>query len=273
MSTCEANVSAILINLRHLEATTKLITKITGLGNLTCLQDLKKFTVRKAKGHKIKELKEMNELRGNLRIKKLENVFSGKQASEANLYAKEFLHTLSLEWSDERSVNCEGENLHEEVLEALQPHHDLKELTITGYAGLQNSDSLHWSRLSALHINECVNLASLQQGLLEQQLRALEQLTITGCQELAKLPTEVRPYQAPSHVDRGEQQSSIVLHAFVCGIDENGGNKQRKIRKKKELFARLSLNPSYSLKLVKLVRLIRQEKASPSPIWNGPNSG
>lgn len=309
-----------LINLRHLEATTKLITKITGLGNLTCLQDLKKFTVRKAKGHKIKELKEMNELRGNLRIKKLENVFSGKQASEANLYAKEFLHTLSLEWSDERSVNCEGENLHEEVLEALQPHHDLKELTITGYAGtkfpswlgspsfcylqtihmsncrrcivlpplgqlpllryldisgvhgliriseefsgnadiqgfpslvelllddmldlvewicsdyvslfpclteveivdcpklrelpslprtvtrlkisdiginflpgLQNSDSLHWSRLSALHINECVNLASLQQGLLEQQLRALEQLTITGCQELAKLPTE-----------------------------------------------------------------------------------
>uniref|UniRef100_I1PWU7 Uncharacterized protein n=1 Tax=Oryza glaberrima TaxID=4538 RepID=I1PWU7_ORYGL len=44
--------------------------------------------------------------------------------------------------------------------------------------------------LTRLQIHKCPNLTSLQQGLLSQQLSALQQLTITNCPELIHPPTE-----------------------------------------------------------------------------------
>uniref|UniRef100_A0ACD5TA30 Uncharacterized protein n=1 Tax=Avena sativa TaxID=4498 RepID=A0ACD5TA30_AVESA len=46
------------------------------------------------------------------------------------------------------------------------------------------------SSLACLQIHQCPNLTSLQDGLLSQQLLALEQLTITHCSDLIHLPVE-----------------------------------------------------------------------------------
>ncbi|XP_026660139.2 putative disease resistance protein RGA1 [Phoenix dactylifera] len=147
-----------LINLRHLEVSTRLTSQIAGIGKLTCLQELEEFVVRKDKGHRIKELKDMNELRGHLCIRNLENVVSGEEASKAKLNAKEYLTVLDLVWSDDRHVSSLDEHLDNEVLEGLQPHLEVKELTIKGYAGVTfpswlGSPSL--SYLQTIHLSNC----------------------------------------------------------------------------------------------------------------------
>ncbi|XP_039127015.1 putative disease resistance protein RGA1 [Dioscorea cayenensis subsp. rotundata] len=62
-----------LSNLRHLEANILLTSEIAGIGKLTYLQKLAKFTVRQRMGFHITELKDMTELRGRLCISDLEN--------------------------------------------------------------------------------------------------------------------------------------------------------------------------------------------------------
>lgn len=55
---------------------------------------------------------------------------------------------------------------------------------------LRHPDAADQLSLSSLQIHECPSLQSLQGGLLEQQLVALEELTITNCEQLSTLPVE-----------------------------------------------------------------------------------
>ncbi|KAG1338304.1 hypothetical protein COCNU_04G006100 [Cocos nucifera] len=147
-----------LINLRHLEASTRLTSEIAGIGKLICLQELEEFMVRKDKGHRIKELKDMSELRGHLCIRNLENVVSGGEAREAKLNVKEYLTVLDLVWSDNRHVSSLDEHFDNKVLEGLQPHPEVKELTIMGYAGVTFPSWLgspSFSYLQTIHLSNC----------------------------------------------------------------------------------------------------------------------
>ncbi|XP_057781563.1 putative disease resistance protein RGA4 [Salvia miltiorrhiza] len=115
-----------LMKLRHvcIDFNTDLPAEI---GKLTSLQTLNSFRVSDDKnGCKIEELGSLNSLTGNLFIWNLEMVRDKEEAERAKLCQKSKLSDLSLEWT-------KGEINHENVLEGLQPHSNLKKLSIVGY--------------------------------------------------------------------------------------------------------------------------------------------
>ncbi|KAJ6291641.1 hypothetical protein OIU76_023679 [Salix suchowensis] len=98
-------------SLRHLEIDhcTGLTHMPNGLGQLTSLQTLTQFVVGKCGTSpyiiaRLRELNGLNDLRGELKIAKLEKLkVSALESREANLKGKENLEVLRLEWS--RGVN------------------------------------------------------------------------------------------------------------------------------------------------------------------------
>ncbi|GKV51392.1 hypothetical protein SLEP1_g58054 [Rubroshorea leprosula] len=119
-----------LISLRHIYFSCRSDISIM---QLTSLRTLPYFVVGTKKGCRLEDLGCLSQLGGKLEIWKLEHVRSKLEASKANLKEKAKLHQLKLRWSSgyEGAVN----NNHEEVLESLQPHSNLKSLTIDGYKG------------------------------------------------------------------------------------------------------------------------------------------
>nr|CAD1834383.1 unnamed protein product [Ananas comosus var. bracteatus] len=106
-----------------------------GIGKLVSLQRLPLFVVGKQDRVEhcagISELEHLK-LVGELEIKGLENVTSPADAKAANLVEKK-LQNLKLEWNDV-SGNDDMEEM-DAVLENLQPHQNLVNLVIEGYAG------------------------------------------------------------------------------------------------------------------------------------------
>ncbi|KAF3947919.1 hypothetical protein CMV_026019 [Castanea mollissima] len=103
-----------------------------GIGQLTCLQSLSLFIVGKEKGYQVSELKGLN-LRNKLTIKELDNVRNSVEAKNANLIGKQNLHSLSLVWQRDNKSHVLDHV--EDVLDGLQPHSNLKELSIHNYHG------------------------------------------------------------------------------------------------------------------------------------------
>ncbi|XP_039114622.1 putative disease resistance protein RGA3 [Dioscorea cayenensis subsp. rotundata] len=149
-----------LINLRHMEANSLLISEIAGIGKLTCLQNLGEFIVRQRMGFHITELKDMTQLRGHLCISDLQNVISGEEARKAKLHTKELLTSLELVWSAGNRVASSEECIPEEVLRCLEPQREIRELSVKGYSGFHFPDWLGSSSLSSLHtihLSNCKN--------------------------------------------------------------------------------------------------------------------
>ncbi|KAL5720480.1 protein-serine/threonine phosphatase [Ranunculus cassubicifolius] len=120
-----------LCHLRYLDLDVAclLATMPPGLGDLKELQRLSAFVVGKKNGYHITELKHLMNLRGTLRILRLESVSNSQEATEAEVYRKNNLDKLELQWT------VSQDNL--EVLEGLRPPPNLKELQIVGYGGAQ----------------------------------------------------------------------------------------------------------------------------------------
>jgi len=146
-----------LINLRQLalpEKASLALSRIPGLGNLSCLRNLSYFTVVRKNGV-FQELNGMNQLRGTLCIKSIRAVNSMKEAAEARLVDKKHLKELDLHWGDgTRTWNprpCENE-----VIDGLCPHETIQHLKVYSFGGdrlpnwlnpedLQNLRSLRFS--------------------------------------------------------------------------------------------------------------------------------
>jgi Leucine-rich repeat (LRR) protein len=158
-----------LVNLRHLEINgcRRLTYMPSGLGLLTNLQTLSNFVVHtdpfSPHSSGLKELKGLNNLRGELVIQNLRHGKDGAlECKEANLKEKQHLHTLYLRWrwSTEGGVNASNVNVDDSMLlEVLQPHPNLKELYLEGNRGsrppswllsLTNLKSLALSRMDAM---------------------------------------------------------------------------------------------------------------------------
>eukprot|EP00258_Populus_trichocarpa_P025593 XP_024441612.1 putative disease resistance protein RGA1 isoform X2 [Populus trichocarpa] len=91
-------------------------------------------------------------------ISKLEKVRDREEAEEAKLREKR-MNKLVFKWSDDE-VNSSVRN--EDVLEGLQPHPDIRSLTIGGYGG-ENFSSwiLQLNNLTVLRLNGCSKLRQL----------------------------------------------------------------------------------------------------------------
>ncbi|TVU43533.1 hypothetical protein EJB05_10012, partial [Eragrostis curvula] len=156
-----------LINLRSLELpeqVSRALSRLNGLGNMPCLQDLKYFRVGKGIGRRIIVLKGMNELSRTLTILSLNNVPSAEEAAEARLFDKLYIKELILRWED-RNVRGQLRAGQNGVVEGLRPHPCIERLQIHGFCGDMFSPT--WFRpedlttLRSLKLYLCLHLKCL----------------------------------------------------------------------------------------------------------------
>ncbi|XP_062081276.1 putative disease resistance protein At3g14460 [Humulus lupulus] len=126
-----------LINLRHLMTRgTPLKEMPPKICNMINLQRLSDFVVCKNDGSRIKELGKLDNLHGRLEISGLEHVREVRDVSEGILKNKKYLNKLILLWNGV----ADSSTKEREVLDALQPHVNLKVLKIRDYNGTSLPD-------------------------------------------------------------------------------------------------------------------------------------
>ncbi|KAM3399715.1 hypothetical protein ACQJBY_004877 [Aegilops geniculata] len=140
-----------LVNLQDFIAKKELHSSVPEVGKMKYLRELKQFCVKKESvGFELRELGELTELGGELRICNLENVATKEEASEAKLMSKRNLKKLTLVWGRKQST-IDGD-----VLDALQPHPDLRELRIANHGGAVGPSwlcvDMLLKQLGALHL-------------------------------------------------------------------------------------------------------------------------
>ncbi|XP_059440533.1 putative disease resistance protein At3g14460 [Corylus avellana] len=190
-----------LINLRHLDFTrTDILEMPIHLGSLRSLQTLTKFIIGSRNGSCIGELGKLTNLRGKLAILNLQNVVSSIDAADAGLKDKKHIEELMLEWKA-GTVFLESQRT---ILDSLQPHSNLKILTINNYGGQSFPDWVghdSFFNMVSLHLNKCkfcCNLPSLG------QLPSLQNLSIVEFDRVVRVGpgfygsglSSIRPFKA-----------------------------------------------------------------------------
>ncbi|XP_059445126.1 putative disease resistance protein At3g14460 isoform X2 [Corylus avellana] len=152
------------------------------LGRLESLRTLTKFVVGKDSGCGIGELKKLNLLRGSLCIENLQNVTSLTDANDLNLVDKKYLEKLKLEWNSREDNTEDTSGRQMVVLNSLQPHSNLKSLTMIGYRGKSFPDWIgQLPSLEKLFISCCPQVESFSEGELPSNLN---EISINCCDKL-----------------------------------------------------------------------------------------
>ncbi|EOX96615.1 LRR and NB-ARC domains-containing disease resistance protein, putative isoform 3 [Theobroma cacao] len=168
------------------------------IGNLINLKKLSKFIVAKGSGPSIRELKGLSRLQGQLSLFELQNVAVIRDVRVANLKEKRGLDELVMKWSD--AFNGFQSKVDElDVLDMLEPHQNLKKLSILYYAG---SKFPSWIRIPSfvnmvcLNFRDCSKITSLPSL---GRLPSLKYLHIEGMTGLSFVDSEF--YGATSYSD------------------------------------------------------------------------
>ncbi|KAL5548741.1 hypothetical protein UlMin_003972 [Ulmus minor] len=153
-----------LVNLRHLniKATYRIKDMPLQMYKLKNLQTLSDFVLGENGGWKIKELGELPLLGGSLLISGLEYITDIKDVLEANLKDKKFLSQLILKWNEKSNITSSQQE--REVLAALQPHTNLKQLRISGYIGTIFLDWVghdSFCNMVLVDLHFCINVCRL----------------------------------------------------------------------------------------------------------------
>lgn len=107
----------------------------SGLGHLVKLRTLPSLELHESGGWTIDELGGLRHIWYLLSLHSLEHVKSKDQARRADIRLKQRLKALELYWTAER-LN-DSDCLDEDVLDALQPHLNLKRLKVVGFNGVK----------------------------------------------------------------------------------------------------------------------------------------
>ncbi|CAN6719034.1 unnamed protein product [Malus baccata var. baccata] len=163
-----------MINLRHLilEKCGELTRMSRGLGELTGLGTLGTFALSKNNylwrgSAGLGELRRLKELRGELDIINLRHVKDVMLESNvgAPVNEKQHLHSLNLNWKRGEDVNAVDEKDIIMSMEVLQPHSNLKELSVWFYGGLRFaswfSSLINIINLRLHYCERCQNLPPL----------------------------------------------------------------------------------------------------------------
>ncbi|KAK8276772.1 hypothetical protein V6Z11_D10G223700 [Gossypium hirsutum] len=246
-----------LVNLCYLDITGayKLKGMESNFSMLTNLQKLSSFVLGKEKGHKIRELMNLSNLRGELCISGLQNIAEPRDAWMARLSDKSRLENLELQWS----IDFENrrEEVEKKVMDGFQPSKKLMELSIKFYCGemLANwvGDS-SFNCLQSLCLDDCRNLLSLPSI---GKLPLLKKVRIKGLRSVRTVGVELFGENTTNTF------SSLEILEFVdmlnwerwnlCEVDEEA----RKFPKLRELFIKycpslLGSMPDYLPSLKKL---------------------
>ncbi|KAL6329436.1 hypothetical protein AAG906_020869 [Vitis piasezkii] len=157
------------------------------MSQLKILQKLSNYRVGKQSGTRVGELRELSHIGGSLVIQELQNVVDAKDASEANLVGKQHLDELELEWNRDSDVEQNGAYI---VLNNLQPHSNLKRLTIYRYGGSKFPDWLGGPsilNMVSLRLWNCKNVSTFPPL---GQLPSLKHLYILGLGEIERVGAE-----------------------------------------------------------------------------------
>ncbi|KAM6570733.1 hypothetical protein CsatB_018718 [Cannabis sativa] len=186
-----------LIKLQHLSVPRSLDEMPLQLGKLPNLQTLNRFVVgRNRDCSGIELLKEFQDLHGSLSIEGLQNVNVSRleevlDAAAPLLKSKKSLSHLSLVWSAGHYPKLDELHKERELLNALQPHPNLKELFIWHYKG--NSfpnwmgDHRCLSNLVSLNLLFCDNCRFLPSL---GQLPSLKYLWICGLKGVVRIDSK-----------------------------------------------------------------------------------
>ncbi|GMN47290.1 hypothetical protein TIFTF001_016452 [Ficus carica] len=121
-----------LTSLRHLDLSDVCLKEMPyQIFKMKNLQRLSDFVLGENDGSRIKELGALQHLHGSLCISGLEHIVDIADVLEANMKNKKHLSKLILRWDGETDDSL----MEREVLNALQPHANLKELDIISYRG------------------------------------------------------------------------------------------------------------------------------------------
>ncbi|KAL0907622.1 hypothetical protein M5K25_022041 [Dendrobium thyrsiflorum] len=145
----------------------------------------------------IRWLKPLTNLRRSLKIHGLENVVDHEDAKSANLYSKPYIDSLILIWKYSKYDECARND--EAILEGLQPHTNLKELTIHGYNG--NSfpcwfGNPHFSNLTKIRLRNFSNTEECK-FLPLSKLPSLTSLEMSNNGGIARMGQDFWCYNAP----------------------------------------------------------------------------
>ncbi|PRQ22889.1 putative P-loop containing nucleoside triphosphate hydrolase, leucine-rich repeat domain, L [Rosa chinensis] len=218
-----------LVKLRHLhfDRQCQMCSMPKNFGKLTSLENLTTVEVESEKGYGIEELQNMNCLRGSIEIKNLENVLDAKNAEDAMLGKKQYLHRVKLQWDETRDQILEKNLFHQRVMSGLEPHYRLKELEVKGYCGsilsnwIDNPPSANapTRQIEKLVLSSCPQLRKLSSIC---HLTSLKTLEILDCPKLNSLP------------ERGLPSSLVTLNISESGISrrqcEDGGSMRETVR-------------------------------------------
>uniref|UniRef100_A0A7N0TZ03 NB-ARC domain-containing protein n=1 Tax=Kalanchoe fedtschenkoi TaxID=63787 RepID=A0A7N0TZ03_KALFE len=179
-----------LVNLRYLNVHgTRLEEMPDGIGTMIKLQMLSNHVVGKDKSKHMKELKHLTCLHGELQISGMENITDPEHVVAVEFGKNEYLEELVLDWGwiEERDTS-----LDEGVLDAIQAHENLNQLTISCYGGMRLSTWIVGMNpsiimLQSLCINRCLNLETLPPL---GNLPALRNLTIMDSEHIKSLGGE-----------------------------------------------------------------------------------
>ncbi|QHO33297.1 Putative disease resistance RPP13-like protein [Arachis hypogaea] len=153
-----------LVNLHYLDIRGAFCLKempkeMSKLKHLNFLSD---YIVGKHEENGIRELGTLDNLHGSFCISNLENIKNSGEALKAKMGNKKHINTLTLNWLPKGNID-DFQN-ERDILDKLQPHENLKELSIEGYRGETFPDWLGlscYSNLTKLNLYFCMNSCEL----------------------------------------------------------------------------------------------------------------